>query len=170
MRTLCRYVVSLLLPLVLAGMVSAQDTNFARGPQYLMTNGSPLFAQPIATPTLSLPAPAPEIGAADSTAGLAAGAADETVTPRPPAPFDFFPIFYGRKWVHEIRMEATPEDVEVPPSLLGESIAQATTAEAPGQLGYGLTLAQAANQGKAQAQHSRRVYTNDDVERLRKGN
>lgn len=30
-----------------------QDTNFATGPQYLITTGSPMFARPISTPTLS---------------------------------------------------------------------------------------------------------------------
>jgi hypothetical protein len=38
----------------LAGISSAQDTNFLVGPQYLITTGSPRFLQPIATPSLSL--------------------------------------------------------------------------------------------------------------------
>jgi hypothetical protein len=41
------------LVVVLAGMSFAQDTNFSAGPQYLITNGSPLLLQPIATPSLS---------------------------------------------------------------------------------------------------------------------
>jgi hypothetical protein len=41
------------LVVVLAGMSFAQDTNFSAGPQYLITNGSPLLLQSIATPSLS---------------------------------------------------------------------------------------------------------------------
>jgi hypothetical protein len=165
MRTLHGRSVFLLL-LLLPGIALAQneDTNFARGPQYLLTNGSPLFARPIATPTMSLPPPATQIGAADSTAGLAAGAEDATVVPQPPKPFDFFPIYYGRKWVNEVRMSATPENFEVPASLLGEGVTQMTTA----QWGYGLSLAKAAAEGKARGRRAGHVYTNEDIDRLRK--
>ena len=44
-----------LLPLlVLVGFSVAQDTNFAVGPQYLVTIGNPMLLRPIATPFLSL--------------------------------------------------------------------------------------------------------------------
>ncbi|HEV2402329.1 MAG TPA: hypothetical protein VGS27_35700 [Candidatus Sulfotelmatobacter sp.] len=39
--------------LAFAGTCFAQDTNFSTGPQYLVTNGSPLFNQSIATPSLT---------------------------------------------------------------------------------------------------------------------
>lgn len=39
--------------LALAGTCFAQDTSLSTGPQYLITNGSPQFAQPIATPSLT---------------------------------------------------------------------------------------------------------------------
>lgn len=42
-----------LLPL-LGGICFAQETNFPVGPQYLITNGTPLTIRPIATPSLSL--------------------------------------------------------------------------------------------------------------------
>jgi hypothetical protein len=38
--------------LLLTAVSAAQETNFSVGPQYLMTSGSPLLAQPIATPSL----------------------------------------------------------------------------------------------------------------------
>jgi len=41
------------LVVVLVGLSFAQETNFSIGPQYLITNGSPLLLQPIATPSLS---------------------------------------------------------------------------------------------------------------------
>jgi|SRR5579872_77489 len=43
-----------LLVFSLAGFSFAQDTNFPAGPQYLVTNGSPILLQSIATPSLSL--------------------------------------------------------------------------------------------------------------------
>lgn len=39
--------------LALAGTCFAQDTSFSTGPQYLITSGSPQFAKPIATPSLT---------------------------------------------------------------------------------------------------------------------
>jgi hypothetical protein len=51
---LCVLVISL------AGLSFAQDTNFSAGPQYLVTSGSPMLMQPIATPSLSLNAPMPD--------------------------------------------------------------------------------------------------------------
>ncbi|MGC2473400.1 MAG: hypothetical protein WA485_03635 [Candidatus Sulfotelmatobacter sp.] len=49
-----------LLVVSLAGLSFAQDTNFPAGPQYLVTSGSPMFLQSIATPSLSLSAPMPD--------------------------------------------------------------------------------------------------------------
>jgi hypothetical protein len=45
---------ALLALLVLVGISFAQDTNFSVGPQYLVTTGSMLLMNPIATPSLSL--------------------------------------------------------------------------------------------------------------------
>jgi hypothetical protein len=45
---------ALLALLVLVGISFAQDTNFSVGPQYLVTTGSTLLMNPIATPSLSL--------------------------------------------------------------------------------------------------------------------
>jgi hypothetical protein len=50
LRVALGVLVALALPAV------AQETNFSTGPQYLL-NGSPLFARPIATPSLSLETP-----------------------------------------------------------------------------------------------------------------
>jgi hypothetical protein len=49
----------LLCLLVLAAVSCAQDTNFAVGPQYLVTSDATLFLRPIATPSLSLSEPLP---------------------------------------------------------------------------------------------------------------
>ena len=70
------------------GTALAQDTNFATGPQYLMNYGSPMFAHPISTPSLSLSGTLLEVGASNATAGLAAGADTQTAAPtsRPTRP------------------------------------------------------------------------------------
>lgn len=153
--------------LIVPRTIFAQDTNFSRGPQYLLTNSSRLFAQPIATPMMSLPSPALEIGASDSTEGLEAGAEDATILLQHPAPPDLLPIYYGRKWVNEIRRSSTAENVELPASLPGEGV-QVTPTQGLIQWGYGPSLAEAAAQGRAQAHHAGRTYTNEDIDRLRK--
>jgi hypothetical protein len=47
---------NLLLLLLLAVPLFAQDTNFSTGPQYLVTAGNPMFLRSIATPSLNLSA------------------------------------------------------------------------------------------------------------------
>jgi len=82
------------------GAAFGQDTNFASGPQYLMTHGSPLFAQPLSTPSLSLAGPPLEVGADNATARLIAGAENQTVS-LPPA--DALP-----RWISFISTTACP--------------------------------------------------------------
>ncbi|MGA8837205.1 MAG: hypothetical protein WB538_16365, partial [Candidatus Sulfotelmatobacter sp.] len=87
-----------LIVLSAVGAAFGQDTNFATGPQYLMTQGSPLFAQPLSTPSLSLAGPPLEVGADNATARLTAGAENQTDS-LPPADalpqVDFFYFYYG---------------------------------------------------------------------------
>jgi hypothetical protein len=75
-----------------------QDTNLSAGPQYLITTGSPMFARPISTPTLSFASPPLEVGAENATARLTAGAENQTIL-LPPADalpqVDFFYFYYG---------------------------------------------------------------------------
>ena len=78
---------------VLAGISAAQDMNFAVGPQYLMTSGSPMFARPIATPTLSLDAPLPPI---PSLPEVGPPVADQPFVSNPEIQGpDLLPIYYG---------------------------------------------------------------------------
>jgi hypothetical protein len=46
--------------LTLTGLSFAQDTNFPVGPQYLITTGSPMLMQSIATPTLTFSSAIPD--------------------------------------------------------------------------------------------------------------
>jgi hypothetical protein len=163
------------LVLALLGAAFSQDTNFASGPQYLMTHGSPLFARPISTPSMSLSGPQLELGASSATAGLTAGAENQTVTSRSATdlPFvDFFPIYYGVVPVSVIEISFAKESErsfrELPSSILDTGVWEITTAEALRERGYGVTLAEGAEESKARVRHATHVYTNADIERLHK--
>jgi len=80
-----------LLP-VLAGICFAQETNFPVGPQYLITNGTPLTIRPIATPSLSLGEAHPFAADVNATGQLA-----EEAPSMPSAPNDSFlgSVYWG---------------------------------------------------------------------------
>ena len=169
-----------LLVLSSQGISFGQDTNFATGPQYLMNYGSPLLAHSISTPSMSLAAPAPEVGASDATGVLNAGASDQNVLPPSPdalPKIDLFPIFYGGPPVGEkgeitfsYPAEPSSPSAEIPPSISDIGVWQMTTAQALRERGYGVTLAEAAADAKARIQHANHVYTNADAARLHGGN
>lgn len=79
------------LPL-LAGFCFAQETNFPVGPQYLITNGTPLTIRPIATPSLSLGEAHPFVADLNATEQIAG----QTVSV-PSAPNDTFlgAVYWG---------------------------------------------------------------------------
>jgi hypothetical protein len=163
-----------LLVLSAIGIAFGQDTNFATGPQYL-TQGSPLFARPISTPSLSLPGPQLEVGASNATEGLTTGAGNRNLLPPNPdalPKIDFFPIFYGASPASVIEISFPESEVssrELPASILDTGVWQVTTAQALRERGYGATLAEAAAHGKAHPRHANRVYTNADIARLHGG-
>jgi hypothetical protein len=149
-----------------------QDTNFPNGPQYLMTSGSPLFARPIATPSLALTGPPLQTGADNATGVLFAGAQNQTALP-PLAvalpSFDLFPIFYGPSQPQVIEIsfaEGVSEAGEIPSSIRESGVVQMTTAQALTDRGIGVTVAVAAAHSKATAGHASYIYTNTDIERL----
>lgn len=159
-----------LLVLSALGMAFGQDTNFATGPQYL-AYGSPLFARPISTPSLSLSGPPLGAGASNATEGLVAGADIQTPALQRHADANLFPIYYGapRASVIEISFPAEPSSMWLPASILDTGVWQITTAQAREGRGYAVTLVEAAAHGKAHARHATRVYTNDDIARLHSG-
>ncbi len=142
-----------LLVVSVAGLSFAQDTNFPAGPQYLVTSGSPMFLQSIATPSLSLNAPMPDPYISQTQ--LAATAISEA---HPAAPDTFSPnVFWGEDRPVTPRVAtpsltpeqttfytygtanqplstesvATPESVEVPE---GSSVIEITSARTPDNL------------------------------------
>jgi hypothetical protein len=151
-----------LLVLSTATLVLGQDTNFANGPQYLMT-GSPMFARSISTPTLSLEGPPLETGASNSTAGMIAGADTRTVTPQPPAQPNLFSIYYGPSAASVIEISFAEPSAELPASLLDMGMGQTTTGRDLQDLSYRGTLGGAAGNQKAHAGRAIRVYTNADL-------
>jgi len=164
--------------LALAGFSAAQDTNFSVGPQYLMTSGSPLFAQPIATPSLSLSAPA----ASSASAAAAAAAAPESPAPSPASQPDLTRIYWGGPEVAGNASENAIENVSekssvveitsaqptsaLPASILDTGVTGMTTVQSLRQRGYGIPLGDTAAFWKSHKPHATRVYTNADVQRL----
>jgi hypothetical protein len=153
--------------LTVAGSSAAQETNFPVGPQYLITSGSPLFLQPIATPSLlfgsGLPAPSAVSAKATADEETVAVVAAVVETQRQIA---LPSIYYGLPRVNVVEI-ASGEEVSLPASILGPGVVEFITPQALRERGYGVTLAEAAARWKTHAVRARRVYTNEDVERLR---
>jgi hypothetical protein len=160
------------------GIAFAQDTNFPTGPQYLMNsdfvkNGSPEFARPISTPSISLTSPPLEVGASNATGILIAGADNQTVLPptttASPA-VDFFPLYYGTPVASVIEISSSePSTDQLSANIFDTGVWQITTAQALRERGYGVTVADAAVYSKAHVHHATRAYTNADIDRLRGG-
>ena len=162
--------------LVLAGTCSAQDTNFPVGPQYLMTFDAPMFARPIATPSLSFETTLPE-------AGTLAPAAAEVPTEQYQLISQilelqrqqYLPsVYWGEPLVSVVEInfrEATEEETSpaLPASITESGVIAVTDAQSLRERGYGVTLPEAAQHWKSRKSATPRVYTNSDIERLRSG-
>jgi len=152
---------------VLGGISAAQDMNFAVGPQYLMTSGSPLFAQPIATPTLSLDAPLPSL---PSLPEVGPPVADQPFVPNPEIQGpDLLPIYYGYPMPSVVELTSTEAASEVPQSIINAGVVGMTNVQSLRERGYGVTLGESALFWKSHKLPASRLYTNADVERLHGG-
>jgi hypothetical protein len=158
---------SFCLMLVLVGVSAAQETNFAVGPQYLMTNGAPLFARPIATPSLSL-GESPIVSGGVSASG--AGNEALATTPGLQGQSDLLPIYYGVPRVSVIEISRPEVSARsFPASMTNVGVMEITDLQSLRQRGFGVTLPEAASYWKAHKRSASRVYTNRDIERLRHG-
>lgn len=162
------------LVVVSTGMAFSQDTNFASGPQYLMTTGSSRYARSISTPSISLSGPALQLGASSATDGLVAGSQDRVVPPsQPDAPphIDLFPMYYGTAWAGEFKISLPPAEstAPLPASIAGSQTLEFTTVQALRERGYGVTIVELAGFEKAHAKRASRIYTNADIEQLHNG-
>jgi hypothetical protein len=159
--------------LVLVGVSAAQDSNFRVGPQYLVNYGSPIFARPIATPSLSLDTP---VVASEAISEDNAPAPDDEIVAAVSevlSQVNLFPIYYGtpRLSVIELTFREPKEKSgslrPLPISLFESGVVEITDIQSLRLRGYGVTLPEAATYWKAKHVSPPRVYTNADAERLR---
>ena len=159
---------------LLAGISAAQDTNFAVGPQYLVTSSSPLFLRPIATPTLSLSAPLASLNTAATEVSSESSAASAGLPTQP----DLTRIYWGApeptanvsenvtENASEIEITSAQPTSSLPASILDTGVTGMTTVQSLRQRGYGVPLGDTAAFWKTHKSHALRVYTNADVQRL----
>ncbi len=157
---------------VLDGVSTAQETSFSSGPQYLIT-GSPMFLQPIATPSLSLSSP-PSASAASETEPV----------PEPSSPFAGTPpqpnltrIFWGEPMSERANQGVSETAVEIeltsaapirplPTSMVDTGVTGMTSVQSLRMWGFDAPLGETAAFWKAHKPPVSRVYTNADVKRL----
>jgi hypothetical protein len=159
---------------LVAGSSAAQDTNFSVGPQYLLTSGSPQFARPIATPSLSFETAMPQAGASEPAAEPASSQQVEVISAVLEAQrqMALMSIYYGVPNVNVIeisfREPAGEESRRAFPASITESgVTELTDAEALRHRGYGITLPEAAQLWKSGKRAAPHMYTNSDIEQLR---
>ena len=150
---------------VLVGISAAQDTNFPVGPQYLMNFGSPMFATPIATPSLSLETPLPGIPSLPEI-GPAVHDQSYVANPELRRQADLFPVYYGYRPINVIEITAAELPRELPPSITNVGVIGITDAQSLRERGYGMPVGDTASFWKLHKPHAQRVYTNADVARL----
>lgn len=148
---------------------AAQEVLPAEGPSYLLPAANPMFARPIAPPTMSLQAEM----APQPTPHEYDGSEFEVInaTPELPPQADLYPIFYGTPPVQEIIVsfretaEERAAQSGLPLSIIQSGVVELTDAASLRLRGYGVTLPEAAAYWKTR-KTSTRVYTNADIERL----
>lgn len=150
---------------VLLGVSAAQDTNFSSGPQYLITFGSPMFARPIATPSVWLDAPLPPLPNLPEVGPVVV---DQPFIPNSQLQNqpNLLPIYYGYPMTSVVELVSTESPSEIPQSLTDTGVTGMTDMQALRERGYGVTLGETASFWKAHRPHAPRVYTNADIERL----
>ena len=160
--------------LFLIGSAVAQDTNFAAGPQYLLT-GSSLLAHSIATPTLSLDTPLPPVEPASFNIAEAATEVPFSTNPQLEHQADLIPIYYGADNHYGVSTalveisfpEGAAESLTaLPSSIVENGVTELVDAQALRIRGHGVTVAEAAAYWKTHKLPARRNFTNEDVNRL----
>ncbi|HEY6769305.1 MAG TPA: hypothetical protein VI386_31555 [Candidatus Sulfotelmatobacter sp.] len=156
---------------VAAGSSFAQDTNFPVGPQYLITNDSPLFARPIATPSLSLETQTAAAADNEVTEPQTALATDNSQAESSTQP-DLFAIYYGeRAPVESVVVLQSPvaEAPLLPASFFNDGVTEMVDVQDLRYFGYGISLVEDAALWKRHKSTPARTYTNQDIERLKQG-
>jgi hypothetical protein len=170
-----RWIAGFGLLLFVTGVSAAQnsDTNFATGPQYLITGQSTMFLHTIETPSLSF-GPSSAIAPPITTEPVEAAQVVETPSPLPSG-VNLTSIYWGeRKSVEpsgvtsEIEISGSQPAQPVPASLLSANIVNVgvtatTDVESLHEEGYGLSLGDTAAYWKAHKGRAAHTYTNQDV-------
>jgi len=153
------------LSVVLVGISAAQDTNFSVGPQYLVTSGSPLFARPLATPSLSLGEPLPGI---PNLPEIGPAVENQPYVPNPESPREpnLLPIYYGYPMISVVELTSAEPPRELPASITDVGVTGMTDAQSLRVRGYGVPVGDVASFWKTHKPHAPRVYTNADIQRL----
>jgi len=169
-----RYLVLLGLIPFLAAPSFAQDTSFSAGPQYLITT-DPMFLHSIATPSLSLGegAPAAVIPFATQTVATEPVPTETALPPSTgtPSVTDFSRIYWGSPVAapsSEIEITSAALPPNLPAGIFEPGVTGITNAQTLRQRGYGLSVAEAAAYSKANKRRASRVFTNEDLARLRR--
>ena len=149
----------------LTGITAAQEMSFPVGPSYLLTTGSPMFAQPVATPTLSLETPLPAIPDLPEV-GPVIGNQPYIANPELQHQADLFPVYYGYPMLSTVELSSAEPPRELPASIVDAVVAGITEVQWLREQGYGAPLGDTASFWKVHKHHAPRVYTNADVERL----
>lgn len=147
-----------------AAVPPAQETSFSQGPQYLAT-GDAAFSHPISTPVLSLDAPLPAISSLPDVGPTVANQ-PHVSNPDLQHEANLFPIYYGYPMVSVVELTGEEPSQPLPGSLTGVGYSVVGNSETLRELGYGVTVGEAASYWKAHKPRVNRVYTNADIERL----
>src|SRR6266567_3825916 len=148
--------------IALAGVSAAQETNFPVGPQYLMISGSPLLAQPIATPSLSFDAALPAIPSLPQI-GPAVENQPLTTNSEVQGP-NLFPIYYGYPMTSVVEITSAELPRELPASITDVGVTGMIDPQSLRMQGYGVPLGENATFWKTHRQRAPRVYTNADIQ------
>jgi hypothetical protein len=151
--------------IALAGVSAAQEMNFPVGPRYLMTSGSPLLAQPIATPSLSFDSGLPSFQSLPQI-GPVVENQPFTANPEVQGP-NLFPIYYGYPMTSVVEITSAEPPRELPASITDVGVTGMTDPQSLRVRGYGVTLGENATFWKTHKPQAPRVYTNADIQRLR---
>ena len=143
---------------------SNRDTNFSQGPQYLAT-GDATFSHSISTPIRSLDAALPPV---PSLPQIGPPVTDQTYVSNPDLRHEanLYPIFYGYPMISVVELTGAEPSQPLPASITGVGYTVIADPQTLRELGYGVTVGEAASYWKAHKPRVNHVYTNADIERL----
>jgi hypothetical protein len=172
---------------ILGGISAAQDTNFASGPQYLITGQTPMFLHSIETPELSF-GPSSATAPPVTTENVEASQVVETPT-SVPSGVDLTKIYWGKPQssastveteasgletseiqtnevqTSEVEISSAQPTQPLPASLFDTGVTAIADSQSLREEGYGVSLAESAAYWKAHQGQPVRTFTNKDVER-----